>query len=347
MVFSNFWFRLSKISPVMPNFKQFILFGTLVFLSFAKVQADPDSFLRLQADVPLTGGVSRFDYQSLDSQTGTLYISHMGAGQIIVFNTQQAKISTVLNGFPGVTGVLILPELHRLYASVTRHHQVMVLDSQSLKVIAKIPAGHFPDGMAYVPETHELYVSDEMGGEVTVINLLTNKRAASLKMGGEVGNTRYDSNSHTILVNVQGKNELVTIDPKTQKILNHYPIKGGKNPHGLCLDSNSHLAFIACDGDEKLVVMDLNNFQEIGVADVGKDPDVMAFDDNLGYLYVASESGVVSIFRVRDRKIEKFGDYPVGQNAHSVLVDPKTHFLYFPLRKVNKGPVLRIMKPAN
>ena len=338
---------LVKITPAMSNLRRLIIYIFLGIFNFSSALADPASFLRLQEDVPLTGGVSRFDYQTLDPQTGTLYISHMGAGQIIVFNTLQGKVSTVLNGFPGVTGLLVIPELHRLYASVTRHHQVMVLDSQSLKTIAKIPAGHFPDGMAYVPETRQLYVSDEMGGEVTVIDVSTNQRTASLKMGGEVGNTRYDSGSHSVLVSVQGKNELAVIDPRTEKITNHIPIKGGKHPHGLYLDPKSHLAFIACDGDEKLVVIDLNNFQEIGVTDVGKDPDVLAFDDNLGYLYVASESGVVSIFRVRDRKIEKFGDFPVGQNAHSVLVDSKTHLVYFPLRKVNKGPVLRIMKPAN
>jgi len=107
------------------------------------------------------------------------------------------------------------------------------------------------------------------------------------------------------------------------------------------------LAFIACDGNEKLTVMDLKSFQEIGASDVGKDPDVLAFDGNLGYLYVASESGIVSIFRVRDRKVEKIGDYPVGNNAHSVEVDPLTHFVYFPLRKEGKGPVLRVMKPSN
>ena len=51
--------------------------------------------------------------------------------------------------------------------------------------------------------------------------------------------------------------------------------------------------------------MDLNHFQETGVAPVGKDPDVLDFDSGLGYLYVASESGVVSVFRVRDRKMKK------------------------------------------
>jgi DNA-binding beta-propeller fold protein YncE len=141
------------------------------------------------------------------------------------------------------------------------------------------------------------------------------------------------------------KNELVTIDPRIRRIIKRTPIHSGKNPHGLCIDEKSHLAFLGCDGDEKLVVVDLNNYQEIGVSSIGADPDALDFDSVLGYLYVASESGVVSVFRVRNRKIEKIGDYPVGKNAHSVAVNPKTHFVYFPLQG-DKNPALRIMKPG-
>jgi DNA-binding beta-propeller fold protein YncE len=271
----------------------------------------------------------------------------MGAGQIIVYNTKTGKVEATLAGYPGVTGLLYVSELHYLYASVTRLHQVAVIDTQRLREVARIPAGHFPDGMAYVPDTHELYVSDEIGGEETVINVVKNIRVASLPVGGKAGNTCYDPNSHLVLVNGQTKNELIAINPQTRKIVNRYPLRVGKHPHGLYVDSNSHLAFIGCAGDAKLAVMDLNSFQETGVSDVGKDPDVLTFDPQLGYLYVASESGVVSLFQVRNRKVEKIGDFPVGRNAHTVAVDPQTHFVYFPLLKVNKGPVLRIMKPAN
>jgi DNA-binding beta-propeller fold protein YncE len=320
---------------------------SLCFFCFSFVLADPPSFLQLQQDVPLTGGTSRFDGQAFDPDTGTLFIAHMGAGQIIAYNTKDGRVDAILAGYPGVTGLLYVSELHYLYASVTRLHQVAVIDTRRLREVARIPAGNFPDGMAYVPDTHELYVSDEIGGEETVIDVVKNRRVASLPAGGQVGNTRYDPNSHLVWVNGQARNELIAIDPRTRKIVNRYPLHGGRHPHGLYLDSNSHLAFIGCDGDAKLLVMDLNSFQEIGVSDVGKEPDMLTFDPQLGYLYVASESGVVSLFRIRDRKIEKLGDFPVGRDAHTVEVDPQTHFVYFPLPKVNKGPVLRIMKPAD
>jgi DNA-binding beta-propeller fold protein YncE len=321
------------------------LFLTLTAIS--SLFADPASFLHPEEDVPLTGGVSRFDYQSLDTQSGFLYLAHTGAGQIVVFNTHLGKVAATLSGFPGVTGLLALPQYHRLYASLTNSHVVAVIDTVGQKTVARIPAGHFPDGLTYVPETHEAYVADELGGEVTVFDVLNNRKTASIKMEGQVGNVRYDPLSRRVFANIQTKNELVAIDTVTHKVILHYVLQGGKHPHGLWIDPPSRMAFVACDGDAKLVVMDLSTFQETGVASVGKDPDILSFDDNLGYLYVACDSGVVSIFRVRDHKVEKLGDFPVGLKAHSVEVDPKTHLVYFPLAKAGKGPVLRIMKPAN
>jgi len=301
--------------------------------------------LKLEKDVPLTGGVSRFDYQSLDSQNGILYLSHMGAGQIIVFNTKTNQVLATLPGFPGVTGVLVLPELHRLYANVTRRHQTAVVDTQSLKVLSRIPSGHFPDGMDYVPDLGQLYVSDEMGGEENVIDVPKNQRLSTLKMGGQVGNTRYDPVSHLVFVTLQTKNELAAINPRTGKIAGKYPIRGGKNPHGLWIEPDARLAFLACEWDAKLVVMDLTSYQEIAVFDVGEEPDVLSYDPGLKILYVACERGKTSVFSVKDRKVEKLGEVEVGDNAHSVQVDPKTHLVYFPLRKAGKGPVLRIMRP--
>src|SRR5262249_19819879 len=34
--------------------------------------------LRVLADIPLTGGTTRLDYQSFDSNSGRLYIAHLG-----------------------------------------------------------------------------------------------------------------------------------------------------------------------------------------------------------------------------------------------------------------------------
>jgi DNA-binding beta-propeller fold protein YncE len=77
---------------------------------------------------------------------------------------------------------------------------------------------------------------------------------------------------------------------------------------------------------------------------VGDDADVLAFDPGLGRVYVAAESGTVSVFRVEGRDLVHEGDLRMP-NAHTVAVDPRTHFVYFPLQDVKGGPILRIMAP--
>jgi hypothetical protein len=49
-------------------------------------------FLKQIADIPLSGDSSRFDYQSIDEQIRRLYIAHLGAGQVTVFDTRARKI---------------------------------------------------------------------------------------------------------------------------------------------------------------------------------------------------------------------------------------------------------------
>src|SRR5437764_13375185 len=84
--------------------------------------------LRVGADVPLPGSASRFDYQSLEPASGRLFISHMGAGQLVVFDVRAGRVIANLDGFPTVTGVLAVPVEHRPYATAPRDHEVLPAD---------------------------------------------------------------------------------------------------------------------------------------------------------------------------------------------------------------------------
>jgi YVTN family beta-propeller protein len=305
------------------------------------------SFLKTVADVSLPGGTTRFDYQSFDPKSGRLYISHMGDGNVVVFDTKTNKVVANIPGFPTVTGILVVPALKSVYASVTHNHEVAVLDTEKLVVTKRIKDGKFPDGLAYSPETHKVFVSDEAGRVETVIDTPRNERVNTIEMGGEVGNTQYDPVSHLIYACVQTRNELVEINAETDKIQARYHLSGGEHPHGFYIDDKNGKAYIACEGDNKLLVFDMKNHSVENVFPVAGGPDVLAFDRGLQLLYVACESGAVSLFRYSNGKLEKVGNVNVGPNSHSVSVDSETHRAYFPLKNVNGSPILRIMTPTN
>ena len=305
-----------------------------------------DMPLEKVADIPMPGPAVRFDYQSLDQSQGRLYISHMNAGQLVVFDIKNNTVVANLDGFPKVHGVWAVPDLGRVYASTTGEHKVAVVDRKTLQILAKVGPIDYPDGLAYAPAVKRVFVSYEHGGVDAVIDAETNTLIKNISLGGGAGNTVYDSGSGRILVAVHKMNDLVNIDPASMRIVSRVALSGCENPHGIALDVTNRIAFVACEENAKLFVVDLKAMKVIGSYPVGEDPDVLAFDPGLGILYVSAESGQVRIFREKGGKLVPQGGF-TESHAHTVSVDPNTHLIYFPLENVNGQPILRIMKPKN
>ena len=97
--------------------------------------------LRTVTDIPLTGGTTRLDYQSLDSSSGRLYIAHLGSDLMTVFDVNKQTIVGDVKDLRHVHGVLAVPELHRVYASATGTGELAVIDDQKLTIVARVPAG--------------------------------------------------------------------------------------------------------------------------------------------------------------------------------------------------------------
>jgi YVTN family beta-propeller protein len=298
-------------------------------------------------DVQLPGDTSRFDYESLDPQTHRLYISHLGAGTIPVYDVQAGSIDGEIQDVPGVHGVLAIPELGRVYATATNANQVAVIDPQMLAVTATIPGGVYPDGMTWDPELGKLYVSDETGDTDTVIDTSSNQVVATVALGGEVGNSQYDPVARLIFVAVQSRNQVVTIDPQSDQVSGRYDTPGCDHPHGVQISPDRRLAFVACEGNAKLVVMDLQSMTLTESHDVGTVPDVLAFDAPRGVLLVAAESGPLTAFSETDTGLKLLAQRDVGPNAHAVAVDPDTGHLYVPLANFGGQPVLRELSLAS
>jgi DNA-binding beta-propeller fold protein YncE len=301
--------------------------------------------LRVLQDYPLPGPANRFDYQSVDTALGRLYMNHMNAGRLVVYDLNASKLVSEVADLPRATGVWAVPAHHAVYVSAAGNHEVAVIDDRTLAITARVGGIRFPDGIAFASETDKVFVSDESGEADVVIDASTNKKRSTIPLGGEAGNTHYDSVSHCILVAVQTRNQLVAIDPVSEKIVARYHVPGSDHPHGFTIDEPGRLAFVTGEGNAKLQVLDLRTMRVIATHPVGAGPDVLAWDPEWRRLYVAAEGGVVSTFEANGAELRSLGEYR-ALHAHTVAVDPRTHRVYLPLENVNGHPVLRVMTPA-
>jgi DNA-binding beta-propeller fold protein YncE len=297
--------------------------------------------LKTVATVPLPGGPSRLDYASVDSGRHRLYIAHLGGGLVIVFDTKKRRVVKTIPA-PGAHGVLAVPSLGRVYASATDAHELLTIDERTNTVTARAPAGDYPDGIAYDAADRRVYVSDESGGAEIVFSA-AGHRLASVPLGGEAGNVQYDPVSGRMLADVQTRDEVAVISTKTNRVIRRVALPGCDHDHGLLVDAPRRLAFVACDGNARLLTLDLGRMKVIGTASIGASPDVLAFDTSLRRLYVSAESGNVAVFAERGRALYKLGQAFLAPDAHVVAVNSTTHLVYFPLQT---GPRLLIMKPT-
>ena len=324
----------------------------LAFMPSLSARTASGPSLTTRATIRLPGSPSRFDYLSLDAPLHRLFISHMGDGRVVVFDTVRNRVVADLPGFEGDTGMTAVPSINRVYVSVTGSllnrvvgsGEIAALDATTLRVLARIPGGRFPDGSAYVPQLHKLFVSDEFGGQERVIDTATNRVAAVIPLGGAAGMTAFDPLSGQILVNVQSRRAVAVIDPGSNAIVSRIALPAScVHNHGLLIAPRDRIAFVVCDGNARLLVFDLRTRQVIGSHTVGAEPDVLAFDTVRRRLYVASESGIVSVFDVRRRTVVKVWQGWVGDDAHALAVDPRTGLVYVPIRNLGGHPALKIM----
>jgi DNA-binding beta-propeller fold protein YncE len=158
----------------------------------AQAQNPCEEMLELVADVPMPGSAVRFDYQSMDPEHGRLYIAHMNADQLVVFDTAKRQVVANLDGFKRVHGVIAVPEIGKVFASATGDHQVLTVDMQTLKITRKAGPIEYPDGLAYAPDAQRVFVSDEHGAVDAVVDAKTNKLIEKISLGGYAGNTVFD-----------------------------------------------------------------------------------------------------------------------------------------------------------
>jgi DNA-binding beta-propeller fold protein YncE len=272
-------------------------------------------------------------------------MNHMNAGRTIVFDADSARVIAEIADVPRATGVLAVPEHHHLYISAAGAHEVAIADDRTLKIVARVGGIRFPDGIAYASHADKVFVSDESGDADAVIDAKTLAKRTTIPLGGEAGNTHYDSVSHCILVAVQTRNQIVAIDPFSEKVVARYDLAGSDHPHGFTIDAPDRLAFISCEGNAALIVLDLRTMKPIQQLKVANDPDVLAWDAGWRRLYVSAESGALSAFWLDGSALEPVGEVR-APHAHTVSVDPRTHRVYLPLENIGGRPVLRIYEPS-
>jgi hypothetical protein len=323
------------------------LFGTKKFHATTTVIPPAvGATLKQVAAIDLPGPAGkRFDYLTIDYDDGYLLSAHLGAGLLYVIDLKTNKVVKTIPDVPGVEGVEYVPELKKVYTSDWHEKKIGVIDLRPGKVIAKLPAQQKPDGSAYAPPFHKLYVSDERARTEIVVDVRTDKVINTLNFKSETGMPQYDPVAKLIYVNLQELNTMTVIDPATDKVKKPvYEVHPCKGNHGMALDSEHRRAFLVCEDNNLMAVIDLEKHRVVTTLPIADGGDVIKYDPGLKRIYVACYSGAISVFQEDDPEhFRKLEDFRVQHKVHSLAVDERTHRVYAPEEEENGNPVARMI----
>jgi len=160
------------------------------------------------------------------------------------------------------TALLAIPELGRVYAL---RHRYGRSGRNRLKRRCKVhrptlPAGTYPDGLAYAPRPARCMCLTSMEGPTRCLTWARMRGVATVQIGvGVIANTQYDEVSAITCSSVRkAPTNSSRWIPKTDHHRATDSGAGCKENHGLLIDSVSRAAaFVACQGNDQLIVMDL------------------------------------------------------------------------------------------
>lgn len=304
-------------------------------------QSASEQILRRIATIDLPGPPGeRFDYLTYDPDDHFILSAHLGAGLMYVIDTRTNTLVKAIPDVPGIEGITYVPEGNKAYTSDWYENKVAIIDLTQMKVTKKLPTEAKPDGSTYATPFHKVYVSDEQGKAETVIDTVKDEIVTTIRFDSEAGVPLYDPVSHMVYVNLQDDDLIAVIDPMTDTIIDRYPVGDCRGNHGMAIDPEHHRLFIACEGNNLLVVFDLDTKKPITSFPLPEGADVVQFDAGLRRVYVACYSGMISVVQEDDADhFRKLADVPVQPKVHSLGIDPERHRIYVPEEEEDGRPV--------
>jgi YVTN family beta-propeller protein len=214
------------------------------------------------------------------------------------------------------------------FTSNGKINTVTVFDMNTNNVLAQIATGQNPDAILYEPFSKKIITCNGRSKNLTVIDPIKNVVVDSVAIGGRP-ETAVSDGKGKLFVNDEDNNQIVVVDTKTFKVLNHWSIAPGEGPTGLALDKKTNILFAGCE--KLLMIVDATNGNIIDKITIGNGCDGVVFDEATKTIYTANGEGTITV--IQEENAAKFSlveNAITKKGARTITLDNQTHLLYLP-----------------
>lgn len=231
----------------------------------------------------------------VDVKKNLVYVTNRGANTLSILDgATNAKLADIPVG--SLPHGLDLPsDCGCAFVSNTGSNDVTLVDTKTRGVRKTIPAGMGPWGVAVDSPRRQLFTANTYEGSVSRIDIRSGATLAKIITGGRPWNIKVASTGRTYATDEAGG---VLHVMENDAVIATVPV--GPGPHGVVLDEEEGIAFVAVTGANAVAIVDLATNTVSQHVTVGSGPTAISIGKG-GRVYVANQAGgTISILRERD-----------------------------------------------
>ena len=308
-------------------------------------------FSRVDFVLPGARGLVSLDYFVFDAANHRLWVPASNTGSVTIIDDDTDQVTSI-TGFRtaqvafrgkrpvmGPTSVTLGEGV--AYVGNRGDSTVCVVDVRALKpgncrAIGSASQGlaAAPDALTYVAATHELWITrgvppmgvPSIDSAISVFDASSPqdlKEKATIPLGASAEGFAVDNLRHRFYTSLEEKGETVGIDVRTHKIAGHFH-SGCDEPHGLALDEERGMLFVACMS--RVVSIDVaHNGKVLGSIKTGRGLDNIAYLPARRMLFAAAaDAATLTVAHVDDQgRFQRVAVWPTENGARGVVVDSK------------------------
>jgi YVTN family beta-propeller protein len=309
---SNKWFFLQLMAVI------------LVVTMASKANAQSSGYHVAQTfHIASAGG---WDYISVGPGNNRLYVSH--GTQVNVLNESTGDSVGFIPNTTGVHGIAFVPSLGKGYTSNGRLNNVTVFDLKTNNILSQIATGQNPDAIMYDEFSKMIITCNGRSNDLSIVDPVTEKLVATIAVGGKP-ETAVSNNAGKLFVNIEDKNEIISVNLKTNTVENRWSIAPADGPTGLAIDISTNRLYAGCD--KKLVVLNAIDGKVVTTVPIGDGCDGVAFDNNTKNIFASCGEGKLTIIHEASAdKYDVVDNVTTKRSARTIAINEKTHTIFLP-----------------
>jgi DNA-binding beta-propeller fold protein YncE len=282
------------------------------------------------------GGEGGWDYLTMDSASGRLYISR--GTHVAVIDAGNGKVLGDIADTSGVHGIALAPDMNMGFTSNGREGTVSIVDLKTFQTTGKVKVGDNPDAIVYDPATKHVFTMNGRSHDASVVDPAKKQVLGTIKLDGKPEFAVSDGKGK-IWVNIEDKNEVTELDANQMKVLRSWPLSNCEAPSGLSMDMKHRRLFSGCSDNKTMAISDADAGKTIANLPICEGTDATAFDPGSDMAFASCHDGHITV--VKEDSPDKFHvaeTVTTEEGARTMTIDPKTHKLYTVTAKIGPRP---------